>query len=187
MEQQIPLAAKPMVDAHRPFVWAKKAAIGCRNWPCWRVRSRTAWPPHYRCAPPAFGTGTPNAPLDSYGGRSWGRFFQVRRPLYRSEYGKRPRPPPICPRGRRPVGVKRLSKLPDYASGPPQSSCQSAPAVRLAMWLCPSATHLAETKVNDSVKGREGKRDVLGEITAEERRLPRRSRSVSVDKCPFEG
>ena len=88
MEQQIPLAAKPMVDAHRPFVWAKKAAIGCRNWPCWRVRSRTAWPPHYRCAPPAFGTDTPNAPLDGYGGRFWGRFFRIR-PLCRSECGKK--------------------------------------------------------------------------------------------------
>ena len=62
--EQIPLAAKPMVGV--PIAGSsgqKRAAIGCQNRPCRRVRSRASRPPPCRCAPPDFGTGIQNVPL----------------------------------------------------------------------------------------------------------------------------
>ena len=45
------------------------------------------------------------------------------------------------PKGKRPGSAGRLRKPPDRCLWGSSLSCQSAPAVRLAAWLCPSATH----------------------------------------------
>ncbi|HEY58754.1 MAG TPA: hypothetical protein G4O04_09525 [Anaerolineae bacterium] len=68
--EQIPLAAKPMVSAHRRFVWAEESRHRLPEPACRRVRSRDSRPPPCRCAPPDFGTSIQNIPLGAYAGRS---------------------------------------------------------------------------------------------------------------------
>ena len=85
--EQIPLAAKHMVGAHRQFVLPSRVFSGYRSWYSWLARSRASWQLLYRSYPLVSGIATPDVPPAGCAECSLDNFFQVLIPG-RSEFAK---------------------------------------------------------------------------------------------------